>query len=109
MGNGGRESRPAPDVHVRPLPQPVEVPPDRQLLAQLLADAVLDVLVADVALGAAGGHLEHDELVAPAGTREGEHRQHRAGVGIGDDLGVVLGELVGRHVLRRARGGGVGV
>ena len=53
-----------PDVHVGRAAQPVDVPPDGELLAQLVADPVAHVLVPDVALRAAAGHLHHDELLA---------------------------------------------
>ena len=90
------------DLHVGGLSQPVDVAPDRELLAQLLPDLVLHVLVADVALGAPAGDLHDDELSASARAGQREHRQHRARVRLADRLGVGLGQLVDRHVLRLA-------
>src|SRR5215210_7227335 len=64
-----------PDLDVRRLSQPVEVPPDRQLLPELLPYSIADVFVLHLALGAAADHLQHDELVAPARAGYGEDRQ----------------------------------
>src|SRR4029453_13953671 len=71
-------------LHVGRLPQLVDVVPDRQLLAQLLAYPILHVLESDVALRAAIGHLEHDVLVAVAGPLDREHRHDRPRVRLGD-------------------------
>src|SRR6476620_3546898 len=63
------------DIDERRPPQPVDVPLDRELLAELVADAIAHVLEPDVARRTAPGHLHHDELGPGPGSGQLEHRR----------------------------------
>src|SRR6476469_8147620 len=86
MGEGSLRA----DIHVRRPPQSVDVALDRELLAELVADAVAHVLEPDVSRWPAAGHLHHDELGPGSGAGQLEHRRDRPGVGLAERLGIRL-------------------
>src|SRR5438105_15485691 len=76
-----------PNLDIRRLTQPIDVPADGQLLPELVADAFAHVLEADIALRAPAGHLQdHELLVGAGGAGQLKHRHHRARVGLADDF-----------------------
>src|SRR3954462_2674650 len=95
------------DLDVGRVSQPVEVVANGELLAQLLPNAVADVLVLDLACGTAIGHLEHHELLPIAGAGDAKDREDRALAGVADRLAVVLRQLVDGDIVGDTLGRGV--
>src|SRR4051795_4954358 len=96
-----------PDLDVGRVSQPVEVVANGELLPQLLPNAVADVLVPDLARGAAIGYLEHHELLPIAGAGDAKDWEDRALAGIADCLAVVLRQLVDGNIVGGPLGRGV--